>query len=103
MTGSDPVMNRRITSIFLHDFESFKDLFSALAKRHQLDQIKFALHKIKPSLVIFEMDDLISQYEELLEHAKSQEAGFKEVKKLDSALKETQLNIEKVRLFLASL
>lgn len=103
MTGSDPVMNRRITSIFLHDFESFKELFTSLDEQKHLDKIKFALHKIKPSLVIFEMDDLISQYEELLELAKNGDSLSKEQKKMETAIKETQVKINKVKSFLASL
>lgn len=103
MTGSDPVMNRRITSIFLHDFESFKELFTSLVEQKHLDKIKFALHKIKPSLVIFEMDDLISQYEELLELAKKADSLSKEQKKMEATIKETQVEINKVKNFLASL
>lgn len=103
MTGSDPVMNRRITSIFLHDFESFKELFTALGEHKHLDQIKFALHKIKPSLVIFEMEDLITQYEEFLELAKKEDSLSKEKKKMDALIKETQVKINKVKIFLASL
>lgn len=103
MTGSDPVMNRRITSIFLHDFESFKELFTALGEQKHLDMIKFALHKIKPSLVIFEMDDLISQYEELLELAKTADSLSKEQKNMEATIKETQVKINKVKSFLASL
>lgn len=103
MTGSDPVMNRRITSIFLQDVESFKELFSLLGEETQLEHIKFALHKIKPSLVIFEMDDMINQYEDLLNQAASQvyPSAFRE--KLDNAIRETEKKIEKVRSFLAAL
>jgi hypothetical protein len=67
MTGKDPVLNRRITSIFINEFESFKRHFTNLPTTAELDQIQFQLHKIRPSLVIFELDTLIKKYEEYLD------------------------------------
>ena len=71
MTGKDPVLNRRITSIFLNEFEIFKKHFSHLPSTSDLDQFQFLLHKIRPSLVIFELDGLIKKYEELLDIRKT--------------------------------
>jgi HPt (histidine-containing phosphotransfer) domain-containing protein len=71
MTGKDPVLNRRIATIFLNDFQNFKSGFSQLADSNQLDAIQFQLHKIKPSLVIFELEVLSKQFEELLQQAKT--------------------------------
>jgi len=71
MTGKDPVLNRRITSIFLNEFESFKRHFTNLPSTPELDQLQFLLHKIRPSLVIFELDALIKKYEEYLDIRKT--------------------------------
>ena len=103
MTGSDPVMNRRITSIFLHDLEAFKTLFTSLSQQQKLDHIKFSLHKIKPSLVIFEMGELINQYEDLLQIAQKSPRFSDYQEKLNSTIKETELQIGKVKVFLSSL
>ena len=103
MTGKDPVMNRRIASIFLNDFEAFKELFLSGTEQKQLDQIQFALHKIKPRLVIFEMDDLVNQYEELLQIANSEVPSLEYEEKLIAVIKETEIKIAKVREFLISL
>lgn len=96
-------MNRRITSIFLHDFEAFKELFVSITQHKQMDQIKFALHKIKPSLVIFELDDLINQYDELMQIAQTEGLTSQHQEKLSSTIKETEIKIGKVKNFLASL
>jgi hypothetical protein len=71
MTGKDPVLNRRITSIFLSEFETFKRNFAHLPSSTDLDQFQFLLHKIRPSLVIFELDNLIKKYEEFLDVKKT--------------------------------
>ncbi|MFN5020498.1 MAG: hypothetical protein ACK5GP_02500 [bacterium] len=71
MTGKDPVLNRRITSIFLSEFETFKRHFTQLPSTTDLDQFQFLLHKIRPSLVIFELDSLIKKYEEFLDVKKT--------------------------------
>lgn len=71
MTGMDPVLNRRITSIFLNEYESFKRIFASLPSLEELDQLQFLLHKIKPSLVIFELDSLLKKYEQFLDIKKT--------------------------------
>jgi len=103
MTGKDPVLNRRITSIFLNEFESFKKHFTTLPSTAELDQIQFLLHKIRPSLVIFELDTLIRKYEEYLDIRKTggtiaeHDPGFLE------ALIETNSKLQVVKRFLNSL
>lgn len=101
MTGKDPVMNRRIASIFLNDFEAFKEILISSTTPSQIEQFQFSLHKIKPSLVIFEMDELLHQYEELLSIMKSGIAS-NEVN-LNEVRKETDHCINQVKSFLSSL
>ena len=71
MTGKDPVLNRRITSIFINEFESFRKYFANLPLTAELDHFQFVLHKTRPSLVIFELDSLIKKYEEYLDIRKT--------------------------------
>ncbi|MEY3432178.1 MAG: hypothetical protein RL131_114 [Bacteroidota bacterium] len=71
MTGKDPVLNRRIATIFLNDLQNFKTIFSQLVNASQLEAIQFQHHKIKPSLVIFELEVLSKQFEELILQAKT--------------------------------
>ena len=103
MTGKDPVLNRRITSIFLNEFESFKKHFTTLPSTADLDQIQFQLHKIRPSLVIFELDTLIKKYEEYLDIRKTggtiaeNDAAFLEV------LNQTNAKLQEVKEFLNSI
>ena len=103
MTGKDPVMNRRIASIFLNDFEAFKEIFSSITSTNQIGQAQFSLHKIKPSLVIFEMDELLEKYEEMLAKVKSGIAISKDDESLLSIIKESNIQIARVRNFLSSL
>ena len=103
MTGKDPVLNRRITSIFLNEFESFKKHFTTLPSTAELDQIQFQLHKIRPSLVIFELDTLIKKYEEYLDIRKTSgniaenDPAFLEV------LNQTNAKLQEVKEFLNSI
>ncbi|MCF8213642.1 MAG: hypothetical protein K9I92_00715 [Chitinophagaceae bacterium] len=103
MTGKDPVLNRRITSIFLNEFESFKKHFNTLPSTAELDQIQFQLHKIRPSLVIFELDTLIKKYEEYLDIRKTSgniaenDPAFLEV------LNQTNAKLQEVKEFLNSI
>jgi hypothetical protein len=103
MTGKDPVMNRRIASIFLNDFEAFKELFQSITLPNQMGQVQFMLHKIKPSLVIFEMDELLEQYEEMLAKVKSGIAISEDNEELVALIKESNNQIARVRNFLSSL
>lgn len=103
MTGGDPVLNRRITAIFINEFESFNKHFTHLPSGADLDQFQFLLHKIRPSLVIFELDMLIKKYEEFIDLRKTgvtiseNDAAF-----LDT-LNQTETKIQEVKKFLQSL
>ena len=67
MTGKDPVLNKRIISIFINELGSLRQQTESNIQEN-LSELEFAIHKIKPSLLIFEMDTLVKDYENLLEH-----------------------------------
>lgn len=103
MTGKDPVLNRRITSIFINEFESFRKYFANLPLTAELVHFQFVLHKTRPSLVIFELDSLIKKYEEYLDIRKTggtiaeNDPAFLEV------LNQTDAKLREVKEFLNSL
>jgi hypothetical protein len=103
MTGKDPVLNRRIASIFLSDFESFLVVFSNLPKIKELDNLKFLIHKNSPSFIIFELESLLSRYNLFIdkkmngENFELHDPGFQEL------LQDTKLKIEDVRQFIATI
>ena len=103
MTGKDPVLNRRITSIFLNEFESFRKHFNNLPSTVELDQIQFLLHKIRPSLVIFELDTLIKKYEESLNIRKTGGTIAEHDPVFLETLNETDAKLQMVKSFLNSL
>ncbi len=103
MTGKDPVLNRRIASIFLNEFESFKKMFASLPSIEALDQLQFALHKIKPSLVIFELDSLVKKYEELLEIKKSGGTIADDDQLFKDVIEQTDTKFKMVKEFLNTL
>jgi hypothetical protein len=70
MTGMDPVLNRRISSIFLNELENFKKAMELLPQSENEEHFQFILHKIRPSMVIFEMESLIRHSELILEKKK---------------------------------
>ena len=103
MTGKDPVLNRRIASIFLSDFESFLATFSTLPETKELDSLKFLIHKNSPSFMIFELESLLSRYTLLVDKKingvtiEMHDPGFQEL------LQDTKLKIEEVRQFISSI
>lgn len=103
MTGKDPVLNRRITSIFLNEFESFKRSFVNLPATAELDQFQFALHKIRPSLVIFELDGLIKKYEEFFDIRKTGGSIAESDPEFLETIQLTDAKIQVVKEFLNSL
>ena len=66
----DPVLNRRISSIFVNELENFKKAMELLPHAENEDQFQFILHKIRPTMVIFEMESLIRHSELILEKKK---------------------------------
>jgi predicted transcriptional regulator len=103
MTGKDPVLNRRITSIFLSEFETFKRHFTLLPSSTDLDQFQFLLHKIRPSLVIFELDNLIKKYEEFLDVRKTGGAISENDPAFLDTINQTDAKLQMVKEFLNSL
>lgn len=103
MTGKDPVLNRRIASIFLNEFESFLNVFSTLPTLVDLDQLQFSLHKIRPSLVIFELDHMVKQYENYVEAKKMGETIRPDDNSFSTLIRQTEEQIEMVRAFLNGL
>ena len=103
MTGKDPVLNRRITSIFLNEFETFKRHFTQLPTTTDLDQFQFLLHKIRPSLVIFGIDNLIKKYEEFLDLRKTGGTISENDADFLDTLNQTDANLQMIKEFLNSM
>ena len=103
MTGKDPVLNRRITSIFLNEFETFRKHLNNLPTTTDIDQLQFLLHKIRPSLEIFELDTLIKKYEEFLDIRKTGETIVENDPAFLEALNRTDEKLKLVKEFLGSL
>ncbi len=103
MTGKDPVLNRRIASIFLNDFENFLIAFAELPTLNETENIKFLIHRNSPSFIIFELEPLLSKYNFFLDkkHAGVNiDANDIEFHQL---LSDTKTKIEEVRLFIDQL
>jgi len=66
MTGRDPILNRRIATILINQMEEFKQMLTSF-EENELSNIEFTMHKIRPSLLIFEMDTIIKHYSEMME------------------------------------
>lgn len=103
MTGMDPVLNRRIASIFVSEFETFRNCLLELTENENADNLLFNLHKIRPSLVIFELDKLIKQYDQLAQRKKEGEQISKGDVGLEQAISETENQLIEVKEFLNSL
>lgn len=103
MTGEDPVLNRRITAIFINEFESFKKHFTLLPSSADLDHFQFLLHKIRPSLVIFELDMLIKKYEKFIDISKTGGAISENDPEFLDTLNQTDTKLQEVKKFLVSL
>ena len=99
----DPVLNRRIASIFVSEFEKFRNCLLELTENENADNLIFNLHKIRPSLVIFELDKLIKQYDQLAQRKKEGEQISKDDAALVQAISETENQLIEVREFINSL
>ena len=93
MTGMDPVLNRRISSIFLNEFEAFLKTLSELPTHENGDAFQFSLHKIRPSLVIFELDSVIKLYDKL--SARKREGEREGAKKIERGRRREERDREK--------
>lgn len=103
MTGMDPVLIRRITSVFIIDFETFHDCLSGLAENENIDSLLLNLQKIRSNLVIFELDKLIKQYDQLAQRKREGEKISKDDKDLVEAILETENQLTEIKEFINSL
>lgn len=103
MTGMDNVLNKRIASLFLNEFELFRNILAALPNHINADIIKFNIHKIRPSLIIFELDALLEKYESLANRKKEGELLSEEDKAFIEITQETDSKINLIREFTQSI
>ena len=103
MTGKDSILNRRIASIFLNDFENFLIAFSELPILSNTENIKFLIHRNSPSFIIFELEPLLSKYNYFLDKKDAGEIIETEGQEFQQLLNDTKSKIEEVRLFIAQL
>lgn len=103
MTGKDPVLNRRIASIFLSDFENFLNIFSTLPETKELDNIKFLIHKNSPSFIIFELESLLSRYNLFIDMKLKGESIELQDPRFQELLHDTKLKVEEVRQFISTI
>jgi len=103
MTGMDPVLNRRIATIFVTEFDAFRRCLLELINTESVDDFQFNLHKIRPSLIIFELDKVVKQFENLSRRKRDGDLVSDQDPEFLTAIAETDLQISNVREFLNSL
>ena len=103
MTGMDKILNKRIASIFLTELESFKNDLIALPNEKNSDTIKFNIHKIRPSMIIFELDTLLERYESLAVRKKREEQLNNQDPELLATINETENRILQIKEFIQSI
>jgi hypothetical protein len=103
MTGKDPVLNRRIASIFLNDLENFLSVFSGLPSHTETDTLKFLIHKHSPSFIIFELETLLAGYNSFLDRKINHETILSSDVEFQQVITNTKVKIEEVRQFIAGL
>ena len=103
MTGMDTVLNRRIATIFVTEFDSFRRCLLELINVESVDDFQFNLHKIRPSLIIFELDKVVKQFENLSRRKRDGDLVSDQDPEFLTAIAETDLQISNVREFLNSL
>lgn len=100
MTGKDSVLNRRIASIFINELENHKKLLKDFSSEN-LQELEFAIHKIRPSLVIFEMEHLLNPYEMIISSWKESNDENASSELIDGLTNEIDASIAKLRLFIS--
>lgn len=100
MTGRDPILNRRIASIFVNEFENFISILKNLPSENNADNLRFNLHKLRPSLVIFEMDKLIKVFDNLTERKSGITPIEHDDAELHEAIHEANTQLRGVKTFL---
>ena len=103
MTGMDKILNKRIASIFLNELESFKNDLIALPNEKNSDTIKFNIHKIRPSMIIFELDTLLEKYESLAVRKKREEQLNNQDPELLATINETENRTLQIKEFIQSI
>jgi hypothetical protein len=103
MTGMDKVLNKRIASIFLNELEAFRNYIMELPNESNYETLKFNIHKIRPSMIIFELDLLLEKYELLANRKKNDEQIIITDLALQETIKETNESIDIVREFIQSI
>jgi hypothetical protein len=103
MTGMDKILNKRIASIFLNELETFRNDLIALPNEKNSEAIKFNIHKIRPSMIIFELDFLLQKYESLAVKKAKEEKLNDQDEELVEAIKDTNNKIDQIREFIQSI
>jgi hypothetical protein len=103
MTGMDPVLNRRITSIFISEFEDMNVALKNLPLAETADSFMAALHKIRPGMIIFERDELINKFERLISRKQGGETITKSDQKLEDAVNDAAKSLGQLKDFLKKL
>jgi predicted transcriptional regulator len=99
ITGKDAVLNRRITSIFINELENNKKLLKDLDMKN-LQELEFAIHKIRPSLVIFEMEYLMKSYEMIISYKKGSDHVEEISEIIERLMTDIDASIERLRQFI---
>ena len=103
MTGSDPVLNRRIVSIYINEFEVLRTAVLELFRAENTDLIVTALHKMKPGMVIFEHADILPKFDAVISRKKNNEPIQKEDADIAEILMLTEKNLNDLKTYLKSL
>lgn len=103
MTGKDAVLNRRITSTFINDYENFLQLFSELPNTNDLSELNFLIHKNSPSFMIFELESILAGYTALVDKKINGEEITKDNTEFQHLLENSKLKIQSLKNFLIQL
>jgi hypothetical protein len=103
MTGKDPVLNRRITSVFINDYENLLQLFSELPNTNDLSELNFLIRKNSPSFMIFELESILAGYTALVEKKINGEEITKDSTEFQDLLEKSKLKIQSLKNFLIQL
>ena len=102
MTGKDQVLNRRITSIFVNELENARNQVLAI-NQENLPALEFTMHKVRPSLLIFEQEFISKEFEALLDLYKTDPANEGLSDKISSLAGHMEQSVQKLRDFLNTL
>ncbi len=103
MTGMDVNLNRRLTSIYINEFEALRKAVAGLGEASHADQVIETLHKLKPGMVIFEHEGLIAGFEKLIDRKKNSELTTSNDAEIEELLKASDNIINQLKNYLRSL